>query len=722
MALQFAPPPQIGQPQNLVPEIKVQPVARQQVPLRSIPYRDRQKEKDERRDMLLALALGSGGGELIGKGLTSLIGKIPGVDQYFEDVEVSGPTPGATRADFEARAMQMGLGPVETKAFVDASLAAEAIPEYSRARPAQTRPSRVKTALEGILSLAPAAALKTPEGAKTFAELQGRRQTAQATAETTKASNLQKAEAQLREQRAAMVKAGRAAYLADTKETEYYGFNPNTNKPVRRRAIDIRGDRFVISQGDTTYDYDSSNTFVPKGELYLNPQLTANTGDKAREVKSRNNYIGFKDGEIFLSRGSQQLVPNEDGSMSNVEIIDIGYNGQPMVNDGSWLTAPASLSLEEYRQAVKEAPEEVTNFYADLASARGAAMSTLGLTSTVIDLVEESPTGTTLFGALLAQADTIQANINAFNNSTDGGKAINLIKQSAVDGDDRSVAQLARLDAELAIYLRDPNDPQVADRFIKSFDRIAGNINDSSGTSSFGGGKIQLFSDAFKGSASAAATDRARILALQLQLAYRAAATSGQTGRTLSDKDLAFFLDIVGYGESSPEVLKSKLYDFSKTLIRDFDDGTENENISKAASLRKDSEALYDSVVSQLKVPEDLLDKALGKGTKSAEEKRKAQREVRKIMGKNSAAFAPQFFIFKETEDGKSILTLATFEDSIRFNGYGEAIDHELLSLLDRLKTPKKRTAGQTNVQVTPAVQATKNRLLENLKGSGANN
>ena len=88
MALQFAPPPQIGQPQNLVPEIKVQPVARQQVPLRSIPYRDRQKEKDERRDMLLALALGSGGGELIGKGLTSLIGKIPGVDQYFEDVEV----------------------------------------------------------------------------------------------------------------------------------------------------------------------------------------------------------------------------------------------------------------------------------------------------------------------------------------------------------------------------------------------------------------------------------------------------------------------------------------------------------------------------------------------------------------------------------------------------------------------------------------------------------
>ena len=118
--------------------------------------------------------------------------------------------------------------------------------------------------------------------------------------------------------------------------------------------------------------------------------------------------------KFFLSRGSQQLVPNKDGSMSNVEIIDIGYNGQPMENDGSWLTAPSSLSLEEYRQAVKEAPKAVTDFYADLASARGAAMSTLGLTSTVIDLVEESPTGTTLFALFLAQADTIQANINAF--------------------------------------------------------------------------------------------------------------------------------------------------------------------------------------------------------------------------------------------------------------------------------------------------------------------
>ena len=45
-----------------------------------------------------------------------------------------------------------------------------------------------------------------------------------------------------------------------------------------------------------------------------------------------------------------------------------------------------------------------------------------------------------------------------------------------------------------------------------------------------------------------------------LQLAYMFASANGQTGRTLSDKDLAYHLDIVGFGSSSdPKVLKTNL-------------------------------------------------------------------------------------------------------------------------------------------------------------------
>ena len=43
------------------------------------------------------------------------------------------------------------------------------------------------------------------------------------------------------------------------------------------------------------------------------------------------------------------------------------------------------------------------------------------------------------------------------------------------------------------------------------------------------------------------AVEKAKLGAIQLQLAYMAAALNGQTGRTLSDRDLEFHLNIVGY-------------------------------------------------------------------------------------------------------------------------------------------------------------------------------
>tara|TARA_A100001391_G_scaffold205208_1_gene204134 strand:- start:158 stop:1903 length:1746 start_codon:yes stop_codon:yes gene_type:complete len=62
--------------------------------------------------------------------------------------------------------------------------------------------------------------------------------------------------------------------------------------------------------------------------------------------------------------------------------------------------------------------------------------------------------------------------------------------------------------------------------------------------------------------------NKAITTASYLQLAYMAAATSGQTGRTLSDKDLAFFLDIVGGGDSNDaKVQKTNLLRFIDSLI-----------------------------------------------------------------------------------------------------------------------------------------------------------
>ncbi len=65
-----------------------------------------------------------------------------------------------------------------------------------------------------------------------------------------------------------------------------------------------------------------------------------------------------------------------------------------------------------------------------------------------------------------------------------------------------------------------------------------------------------------------------RTRSLLLQLAYSAAATAGQTGRTLSDKDLAFFLQQIGFGATQdPETLYSNLIDFVETTIKQNDAG-----------------------------------------------------------------------------------------------------------------------------------------------------
>ena len=62
--------------------------------------------------------------------------------------------------------------------------------------------------------------------------------------------------------------------------------------------------------------------------------------------------------------------------------------------------------------------------------------------------------------------------------------------------------------------------------------------------------------------------NKAITMASYLQLAYMSAATAGQTGRTLSDKDLAYFLEMVGGGLSNdPSVQKTNLLRFIDSVV-----------------------------------------------------------------------------------------------------------------------------------------------------------
>jgi len=89
------------------------------------------------------------------------------------------------------------------------------------------------------------------------------------------------------------------------------------------------------------------------------------------------------------------------------------------------------------------------------------------------------------------------------------------------------------------------------------------------------------------------AVAKARLGALQLQLAYMAAALNGQTGRTLSDRDLEYHLSIVGFGSKfSADMSQGNLESFLSSQLEKADDRWTYRNYVKEAK-NKDGETVF---------------------------------------------------------------------------------------------------------------------------------
>ena len=110
----------------------------------------------------------------------------------------------------------------------------------------------------------------------------------------------------------------------------------------------------------------------------------------------------------------------------------------------------------------------------------------------------------------------------------------------------------------------------------------------------------------FRASLGDMAYNDVRTRATMLQLAYSAAATAGQTGRTLSDKDLAFFLQIVGFGATQDaQTAKDNLLAFIDTTVRQTDNVAQTEisrNRLLAGQFPLDDKA-YTSIIAGYWIP-----------------------------------------------------------------------------------------------------------------------
>ena len=674
MALQFAPPPTFGQPQNLVPDIKVQPVGRQTVPIRQLSQRDRQQEKDETKDYLLGLILGQAApviGDLAFKGAS----KIPGISGLLEDTvaEVKAPT----RQSLAARAAAQGLDPIQTKALIDATMQQEAI--RSSARPERQVPTKFGKAVQGIGGLLPAMAVKTPGGAKAFG------QTYSSGLEAKAASQLSLAEAEqkIALERQKAIDAGRSSYVDAAKQIKFFGLDPDTGKQISRNAIDVKGDRFVISQG-TPYDVGADGNLVQKGQLYRNPILTSNTGTEARGTPVFRNYMS-QDGKARLKLGYSKIIQNKDGSTRGATFITgEGPNGTDLeVGPGNfWVIATSDAALKELKANLGKNENE-EQFWADRADQANNAATTFRGVATVVDILEKNPAALTVTGgAIPAALDTLEANVKGAELYFTNSKINDIFSSKNDDGDDiynaEERARALRLNILAKKYSENPNDLKVEREFLRTFEQFRGNVNATYGAGPLG--ELAIFDSS---SNQQAASARARVLAAQLRLAYQAAATAGQTGRTLSDKDLANFLQIVGYGVSqNPENVKEQLYQFAGGVLDDFDgDPTVYNWVTNP-----DLFARYLRV--DLGIDSELMQSAL-------EEDGEAART--QLLDKIQESVGPaggQFFKFEQKEDGTYEIILKDFESYIGSQG----VIQDVLRRTKEFREGKTPTVKGSNV------------------------
>ena len=117
----------------------------------------------------------------------------------------------------------------------------------------------------------------------------------------------------------------------------------------------------------------------------------------------------------------------------------------------------------------------------------------------------------------------------------------------------------------------------------------------------------QEYGVSFRASLGDMAYNDVRTRATMLQLAYAAAAANGQTGRTLSDKDLAFHLQMVGFGATQDaQTAKDNILSFVDTLVRQTDNvvqGTISENRIRAGQYPLEDDAFTSIILGYWDAP-----------------------------------------------------------------------------------------------------------------------
>jgi hypothetical protein len=361
-----------------------------------------------------------------------------------------------------------------------------------------------------------------------------------------------------------------------------------------------------------------------------------------------------------------------------------GGPSEEVTGDNVWFPMSAEQTAKELKDAAKESKSEVTDLWADYADAQKSVLGTLQLVQSYQQLAAKNPTAMTTVAGMQAFVNDVEANLDSVKQIFDNDMIEKTFRSKNSDGE--LIYNAEQLKDTLALkraadaYYEDPNNPDKQAVFLGEFEKFRGNVNNTYASEGFS------LPDDFSSSNREVASARARLLGTQLQLAYRAAATEGQTGRTLSDKDLANFLKIVGYGSSQDlSVIDDQLNQFAAKIIEQFDSST-NTQIFKMREREEELERYLRTVVE--------IDQNTIEAAKLAQNEL-ARQEVLDELSRASTNVANQFFRYIEQEDGTYKLAIPTFTENF------EQTDL-ITTVLENIKNYKENRAGSSGSSPIP--------------------
>ena len=312
---------------------------------------------------------------------------------------------------------------------------------------------------------------------------------------------------------------------------------------------------------------------------FANTYFQIRKGKEAARVSKEGKRASFIQKQI--DPDAFQFLNLQDTTKAKTGVVDIrpGYfdkeTGQTYINDPknkeaneygfivageNWID-PAKLATSGSTGVdIYKDPQytELMKTNTEITAKDSAVMGTLNVANNTIEMLDEaikdpSKAPTTVVSSILNMGNSAIANFDQI--ASLNGNRDPLTYFSADDAGGSMFIGRGDNARELYIALKSGDEEQI--------ERATANFENATGTN-----LRQVMGQAAYGNVATRANF--------LQLAYMAAAANGQTGRTLSDKDLAHHLNIVGFGSTQdPKVLKDNLIRFVDTLVGGADDQTQ---------------------------------------------------------------------------------------------------------------------------------------------------